>query len=559
MLAGAGSLGLVPLSASGQRLRLSPPAPPQMAASVAEVEAAPPGAAALMFDGGFYLWMAGDFRRPPPGPIDGYHVIGHRGTSSGKGAWVRQGPVISVTACGARSGLDADPSANAVAFRRAISAATMTGLPLLLDGSTYVLNATDRVNFAGPDLRLLGNGSTLRYRGKGPAFVLDGGQAEGKYTEGMTIENLIIQGAAGVTDGLYARGIVRSAFRNIEVRDVSGKAFHLLHAVSCHFDGLKYSPPRDAPVTADHGLFIDNNGDPYYSANCVFTNAVMEDFPGTGCWLADASGMLFNGGTFEGCETGLVVAEPSADNVFVKLWFEVNRGTDALLAGSRNGFIGARFMSSCEGPNVRVEPQARGTWFEGGGYIRSVFIDEQSRGTSFHQIGVDENSVGTIGFQGRGPFTRIDCLRVDAENKISGEYEDRLGAVERIGTDGQWQPILRASRGKIETLGDLTEGAYQKIGRIVHAHCFIHVGQASAAGGDLRIDGLPFPTAKRQACTIHATHMASDFDGVLQARTNPNERSIYLSMFRRGNAEACASLISNETTLAVSVTYWVAE
>lgn len=524
-------------------------------ASLAELHETSPAVGTVLFDGGVFRWSLGDHSGPPLGPPDDRRVAQHAGTPLSVGAWVRQSGALSPAVFGATPGTGADAMANARAFRDAIAAAGAGGLPLALDGASYVLHAAGGVNFAHEGLHIKGGGGTLQFVGRGRGFVIDQGGSDGAFLESMTIEDLVIVGGPKITDGFYSRGIVRSTFRNIEVRAVSGKAFHLRHAVSNHYDCLKYSPSSSDPVTAIHGLYIDNNGAGFFSANCVFTNAVMEDFPGVGCHLSDATGMLFNGGTFEGCDTGLIVAQPSDDNLFVKLWAEANHTADVIVSGNRNGFTGGKFFSPSSEANVHIRNDANGTWFSGGGYIRSVHIGAEARGTSFVQVGIDENRNGTIGFRGSGSFTRVGCTKVDAKNTVVGRYDDVIGPVAAIGNGGQWAPILRATRGTISTRADLTQGSYQKIGKLVFAQCFVYVESVQGVDGELFVDGLPFVSAARQPGSMHATQLHLPQGGALQARIDPGGRTLFVSHLVGGAAWPCAQHVRADTTLSISVTY----
>jgi hypothetical protein len=211
-------------------------------------------------------------------------------------------------------------------------------------------------------------------------------------------------------------------------------------------------------------------------------------------------------------------------------------------------------MSASQGPNVQVRQDAQGTWFNGGGYIRSVRISSGSRETSFIQVGIDENLTGTVGFQGDGPFTRMGCVKVNDKNLVVGAYDDRLGALEAIGGRGQWAPTLRSQQGSLETRGDLTHGSYQRVGDLVFAQCFLSVLNVRDSGGDLFIEGLPFPSAGRQPAVVHATHLRKGIDS-LQARVDPNERTVGLSRLVDGVAKPCAEYIQRDTTLSISMTY----
>lgn len=533
-----------------------------IAADLAQLRAAPAATGAMLWNGAIYHWRSGDHSEPPLGPEDDLRVIKQDKVALSAGAWVRQFDMLSVKAFGAVTGTDASPETNDAAFEQAIATAAASGFPLHLDGGVYRLSAEGgggrRVNFARSGLRIKGGGATLVFVGQGRALVLDRGGHDGDFLENMSIEDIVIVGGPSVTDGFYSRGIVRSSFRNIEVRDVCGKAFHIRHGVSSHFDGLKYSADPKASFHATHGLYVDANGEGYYTANCVFTNAVMEGFPGIGCQLENASGLMFAGGTFEACAVGLIVSSTSSDNLFAKLWLEANRVADVVVSGTNNGFIGVKCMSTTPDSNVRILDDSGATWFAGGGYVRSVNIAARASGTSFHQVGVDVNLGGQIGFQGHGRFTRIGCVKIGEGNKVVGAYPDILGAIQSIGTSGAWTPKLVADRGEIALNKKLTQGSFQRIGNLVFAQCFIYVDRVTEPMGGLAIRDLPFASVSRQPGSVFATQLRTSSASSIQVRADPGDRRLQLSMLSNGAAAAMAEEVRAGTTLAVSITYTAA-
>lgn len=539
-----------------------------VAATLETLRAAPPSLALMLYDGAIFVWKFGDYGRLPLGPADNVNVVAQNETPAATGAWVRQSQILSVRTFGAIEGAAGSAKTNTAAFRRAIDAAAALSVPLHLEGGVYMLDASGAasggVNFARAGLHIKGGGATLRFKGAGRAFVLDQGGRDGDFLEGISVEDVTIVGEPGVTDGFYSRGVVRSSFRNIKVLDVGGKAFWIRHGVSCHYDGLQYSAhpggAKRPAVAATHGLYVDNNGAGYYTANCTFTNPVMENFPGVGCQIADGSGNLFVGGTFEGCETGLVVTAPSNDNTFAKIWMEANTASDAVVSGNGNGFLGPKFLSfSFSGPNVRITSESKGTWFAGGGYVRFVDIAEGSSGTTFHQVGVDENAGGAIGFQGRGKYTRIGCQKIRGGAEVVGAYADIVGAVESIGAAGDWSPRLVSARGAISQNAATTKGTFHKIGPLVFAQCFIEVDKASSPAGELSIGQLPYRSAFRQPGAVQATGLQASAADALQVHVDRGGARLVLTKLSGGVAAAMGADIKPGSTIAASITYTVAD
>jgi hypothetical protein len=568
MLLGAGLSGLLGLpSAAGRTGGASPASAPAnvVAANLEQLRAASPSNVSMIYNGAIFSWTGGDHRRPPLGPVDDVMVVKQDDTSPAVGAWVRQSNLLSVKTFGAVSGPLGSPAANTTAFRRALAAAAALGFPLHLDGGTYLLDADEAasggVNFARPGLQIRGGGATLRFNGKGRAFVLIASLGPGGYLGGMSIDDIIIVGNAGVTDGFYSSGVVRSVFRNIEVRNVSAKAFNIKHGVANQYDSLRYST-NDSPQSykPTHGIYLDNNDASnetgYYTANCTFTNTVMEGFPGTACHIEDGSGNLFLGGTFEGCATGLVVSKRSNDNMFVKVWMEANTVTDAVISGNSNGFLGPKFISfSFSGPNVQITDDGAGTWFAGGGYLRFVNIAAGSSGTTFHQIGVDVNEEGTIGFQGPGRYTRIGCNKIGPRNTVVGAYEDILGQVETIGSKGVWAPRVASAEGSITQNDSLTQGSFHKIGALVFAQCHIHVDSVRSPAGDLTIAPLPHRSACHQPGSAQVSGLQASATEFMQVHVNIGSVALSLTKLSGGRAMPMGGDVKAGTTIAASIVY----
>ncbi|MDC7812833.1 hypothetical protein [Sphingomonas koreensis] len=552
--------------------------PLSIAPTLADLKAAPTSDISILYDTATFNWTPGNYAAQ----ADDVNVVEADGVALNVGAWVRQGAdkiafkasgteiiqsaadkmarIVEPEDCGAVSGLGGDPAVNAVAFDAVLDRAVALGATLSLGGRTYMLDASDQpsggVNFARQGLVIKGGGAVLRFVGAGRAFVLDADLGPGGFLEEMCVDDLLIFGNVNTTNGFYSRGIVRSVFRNIEVRDVSSIAFHILHGVSNHYDSLRYSPrplghPTDpAVIHATHGLVLDKNGGDgagYYTSNCLFTNPVMEDFEGVGCEIASGSGNMFVMGTFEAVQVGAIIREGCRDNTFTKLWFEKNVSTDMVIKGSGTNVNGCKFISSSINPNVQIEPTANGTSFSGGGYLRWVFVAPGSIGTSFHQVNVDENQGGGIGFKGTGPYTRIACTKVDNLGNPIGNYTDIFGP-----TSG-WSPTLTPTGGTIAQNAGLTQGYYQKMGRLVFAQCFIYVDSVAAPTGDLTITGLPFVSAFRQPALISATQLQATATDPLQAVIAT--ATIYISKLSAGAATAVAADVKANTTLAVSISY----
>lgn len=303
----------------------------------------------------------------------------------------------------------------------ALSHCRRTGAAIDLGGRTYLLDASDgqSANFAVPGLIM--RDGILRFSGLGRAFVADAAQPDGYYVAGLRIENLIIEGSSGITDGFYSRGIVRSSFRNIEVRNVAGKAFHIKHGVSNQYDSLKYTTNDGAHANRPtHGLYIDNNGRGHYTADCAFINPVIEGFSGIGCEIADGSGNVFVGGTVEGIVgRGLVIGPASRRNRFDSLWFEQNTINDIEVHGPSNEF--SNLFAGSLSSELNIQVIGDGNMFTGGS-LRAVHLRPGSAHSLFIGCGLSGHS--TLGFVGSGTFKRVACRTLDANQNLTGVFPD---------------------------------------------------------------------------------------------------------------------------------------
>lgn len=478
-----------------------------------------------------------------------------------------------------------DATDDSAAFAEAIAYCIANRRALVIPPGRYRLAASggrNGLNFAGTDLSISGIGRPLlRFQGAGRAFVLDVNAPRGNGISGMVVENLIIEGVGEITDGFFSRGIVRSVFRNIEVRNVSGKAFHLLHGVSNQYDSLRYSTNDYTPVrTPTHGLYLDNNDPGYYTSDCTFINPVMEGFDGIGCAISDGSGNLFLGGTFERVTIGLQTSPISRGNVFQAVWFEGNTRRDAEISGVANSFRDCRFWSNGVIDGNVALLIAQGSIFEGG-YARLVDLSERSASTRFHALTTSDHP--RLGFLGVGSFTRLNCLKADRNMDVSGRWSDVVGDAGLVLAGGQlafpaapapspdartlddyhegaWAPALIADRGSITVDSQKTRGTFTKIGNVVHAHGIVTVRQAVGVSGTLGIGGLPFASHDQtySAGSVCATGLRPTAVEPIDLTLSPGSRSLSIAKRVAGVSSPIASDIRSGTEFIVSICYQAA-
>lgn len=284
------------------------------------------------------------------------------------------------------------------------------GIACHIPAGTYSYSTSP--NWAISGLQITGErGAILQHTGIGVAFNIDAG-ANGVHVNGLALSNLIIRGNANTTDGLFSQGVTHSTFRFIEVRDCSQKAFHIKFGVMNHYDTCVISGGI-VPLTVhpQAGFYLDSSGPGYYTAACTFTNCIAETFDGKGCALVDASGTLFNGGSFESTSIGLdIIYANCRRNRFVNVWFEDNAVNDLRVqAGVQNSFSNCYFGSPSSSPTVQISAAAA-TTFECG-YIRTVEVQSYSRNTVFIATTFDEHPA--LGIVGSGSYQLLGGTKAD--------------------------------------------------------------------------------------------------------------------------------------------------
>lgn len=375
-------------------------------------------------------------------------------------------------------------SNDTAAFVAAVADAVAENKALEIPAGTYLLNS-EGVNFAAQGLSVFGHGNNtiLKFTGTGRGFVLNGG-TNGSGIGAMSVSDFLIVGNPNITDGFFQTGVFRSIFRNIEVRECNNNAFTILHGVSNQYDTLKYSTNEAAQTTTPtNGLVLDNNGVGYYTADCTFTNCIMEGFAGRGCFIVDGQGNVFVGGTFEGVTRGLEITATGFGNKFINVWFEANTLNDAEIYGNSNIFDGCYFGSNTPSQlNVQLVT-AQGTVFNSG-FIRAVNMQIVSNDSAFFGCGLSSNVA--LNFQGAGTFKRVACKKIDINAAVVGVF------IDIIGESGSWTPAFASSGGGTQGAATIEFGQYTLVGSMCSITGRMSVPKGTLNAGDISVSGLPF-------------------------------------------------------------------
>ncbi len=203
-------------------------------------------------------------------------------------------------------------------------------------------------NFLKTGIALKGElGTVLRFVGQGNAVVFDNPGTNAliyrNWTMNVRMENFVIEGNAGATNGIYARGMRNAVFRNISVRDVSGAAFRCEACVTNILDNFRVSR-HDMPngrfnVVPSHGIILAARG-PDTSTTTTVSNATISGVSAAGVWVQPGSyGNTFMNSTISG-NPGMGMVLDGALNTVMNSRLEANIGTDIVVNHASNELHG---------------------------------------------------------------------------------------------------------------------------------------------------------------------------------------------------------------------------
>jgi hypothetical protein len=197
-------------------------------------------------------------------------------------------------------------------------------------------------NFLQTGIALKGEpGTVLQFAGGGNAVVFDNPGTTNipyrNWTMNVRMENFVIQGNAGATNGIYARGMRNAVFRNITVRDVTAAAFRCEACVTNILDNFRVE--GRSPVAPSHGIVLAARG-PDTSTTTTVMNAAISGVTGAGVWVQPGSyGNTFMNGAVEGNPgKGMVFDGPL--NTVMDMRFAANLGTDIEINHASNELHG---------------------------------------------------------------------------------------------------------------------------------------------------------------------------------------------------------------------------
>jgi hypothetical protein len=443
------------------------------------------------------------------------------------------------------------------ALSAAVTVAAREGKALVLPSGVYLHSRPLNLAFGG--LRIRGEGlAILRYTGaSSPCVSMDAGGTSIIYDH--VLENLIIEGSgAAGQDGLFVRNMPHGLRRNIRVRNVTGRAFHILGDVLSIWESCIVSPNERAFRTVPARAFQIGASDAVSATTAVlFINCMAEGATEYGWYLDRCEACRWIGGTSEGIRggghvnedraIGLFVGAGASQNSFNSFFMEQNEGGDAIISGNGNRFADCVMQSrATTSPyeavrSISVSEGARGTRFEGGSAYFAA-IERGALNTTFRHMELGHS------INDRGTGTVIaDCLQMyhsaqRPPSRTFGNVEDDNPLALDWYQEMRFEPSLQGAR----SVGRLTYGRRAglgtRIGNVFHFSIELEIAsvQASPAGA-MMISGLPFPASAGMGGTGvvgEAAHLGTG-DEVFVARIAAGEQVLRL-LRRQGDVPATA-------------------
>ncbi len=437
-------------------------------------------------DGGqaFYVWNSVDTRADNGGTI-----LQISGVTTGR--WnLLYSNAVSVRWFGAKGDGATDDH---VAIQAAITWAVANGCGVVIPAGTYNHSVTIHMGFSYLEVIGIGN-PTLHFTGAGDCVDLN-------YLTNplwqVKLSNFNINGNASATNGLHLISANHCDISNITITNISNAALLINFSVSSRFSHIICSNNESTFTTVPaYGIYLDLQGAGNLVSNCVFIDMMMEGFPGTGLYLANAQTNLFIGGTFEGCNVGInVVVGPC--NTFMNIDLEANAVANLIVTSNYNTFIGMLCASAgpSSGYNIELNSGASGNSFLGG-LLTSVLANTGSSLSTFFGCTILTNITGVNTL-----WALYNC-RTTGGALIQDLPGDTYAA---------WTPTLIGS----STAGSQTYGAvagqYLNVGRALHVNGSVTISAKDGAmAGSVQIGGFPARCNAIAGCAL----VVAEMDGV---------------------------------------------
>ncbi len=310
------------------------------------------------------------------------------------------------------------------------------------------------------------HGAVFLHTGTGNAFTIDGGAEPTGGIFGLRFSNIIVQGNANSTHGMYVRAIHHSVFDHPRVTGcaITGAAYQIEWCVANQWNTPVVSENQGAFSSVPlYGMYLTRRGASESTTTQTILNPVMEGV-GTGIVFDWANNNSVMNGTSEQNATGVYITINSAGNVIELLDMEVNTTEDVLCEGADHIFIGilstnlVRF-SGLGGSRCKLI----------GGRYNAITLEADTLNNSLIGLtySIDGGSLTDLG-------TNNSVFRV--QNLTTTLFDDA----------GTWTPSVGGTATYTTQLG-----RYTKVGNQVTVYFDVQINSIGT-GSTTTISGLPF-------------------------------------------------------------------
>ena len=267
---------------------------------------------------------------------------------------------------------------------------------LLFTAGVYAYNTSP--NWAIQNLVVTTEGEVrLRYFGTGNAVIIDHGPTPGTYLFNVKMGSFLVEAPATAMNGVYVRSVHHGGLQfKVRGAGTNYAGIQIEFAVCTDFSGCSCYPNDDGNwylgAKPKYGLSLATRGVGESVSYCMFTNTIWEGLDqagGAGMLLDGTLGNVFQGGTSERCNHGIITTANAINNRFYGIDWEANIARDVLEGGQGNEYHGIDSELLITVANTALFPK----FF--GGNAETIEIAAGARWPLFS--GVSVNRFGTVG------------------------------------------------------------------------------------------------------------------------------------------------------------------
>jgi hypothetical protein len=184
---------------------------------------------------------------------------------------------------------------------------------------------------------------------------------------------------------------------------------------------------------------------------------------------------------------------------------------------------------------------------------KDIIIKGNDGGSTATALTFDMSDKGAMILGAHGNINFPDSQNASSDVNTLDDYEE-----------GSWTVALTLEAGTATVNSSYNTGAYTKIGRMVHMHCYIYVSAVSSNDGWFNVS-LPFTCDNNSAgqvsgysamnCSLYGSGSASNSISAFVGYTSPNEAKFTMLGWQNTTEEEIADELNTSSRILVSGTY----